>query len=236
MAQKTVNLPGIGDVILAKRQGTRNLRLSIAPDGKIRVGMPYWAPYSAGISFALSRQDWIEKHKPARASSFSDGQRVGKSYRLIFVNNDSVLKTRSRIVNNQIVITSALDISNATVQKTAAAACERALKKDAQALLPQRLKHLADRHVFSYKSVRIKRLRSRWGSCSSDKVITLNYYLIQLPWELIDYVILHELTHTTHLNHSKEFWDRLAALLPDIKRLRREIKAHKPVIAPQALA
>lgn len=237
MAQKTVSLPGIGEVVLAKRRGTRNLRLSISADGRIRVGMPYWAPYHAGISFVISRADWIKKHSVSYfLAPLTDGMRIGKSYRLYFLTDKNVKSTRSRITGNRIVIKSYLEPNNPTVQKIALSACERALKKEAQILLPIRLKELAQSRGFKYKSVRIKRLRSRWGSCSSQKEITLNYYLVQLPWPLIDYVILHELTHTTHLHHGPDFWQAMQSLLPDVKQRRKDIKQHKPVLVPQALA
>lgn len=237
MAQKIVSLPGIGEVVLAKRKGTRNLRLSIGADGRIRVGLPYWAPYQAGISFALSRAEWIKRHAPEPANGLlAEGMRVGKSYRLHFIRDDSAKNVRSRLVANQIIIKGPVDPSHPATQKVAAAACERALKKDAEKLLPQRVEALARTGGFNYKSVRVKRLRSRWGSCSNQKDITLNYYLIQLPWSLIDYVILHELTHTKHLHHGSAFWEHLQALSPEVKRHRQDIKRHKPVLKPQALA
>jgi len=237
MAQKIVDLPGIGEVVLAKRKGTRSLRLSIGADGRIRVGMPYWAPYQAGISFAISRSDWIKKHAPeSRSGLLTEGMRVGKSYRLHFIRDDSIRGARSRLVANRIIIRTSIDPSRPEAQKRAAAACERALKKDAEKLLPQRVKELAAARGFDYGSVRVKRLRSRWGSCSNQKDITLNYYLIQLPWTLIDYVVLHELTHTMYLHHGSAFWDHLQSLMPEVKQHRKDIRQHKPVLTPQALA
>jgi predicted metal-dependent hydrolase len=78
MSQKTVVLPGIGEVLLSKRKGTRNLRLSISSDGRVRVGMPYWAPYHTGIKFAQSRVEWIRQHQASISKSeIKDGGRVG---------------------------------------------------------------------------------------------------------------------------------------------------------------
>ena len=70
----------------------------------------------------------------------------------------------------------------------------------------------------------------RWGSCSSDQMITLSYFLMQLPWDLIDYVILHELAHTKHLNHGPGFWSELEALCPDARARRKSIKEFRPAI------
>lgn len=112
------------------------------------------------------------------------------------------------------------------------AACEKALKIEAEKLLAIRATELATRFGYSFKSLTIKKLTSRWGSCSSRREITLSIYLIQLPWPLIDYVILHELAHTKHLHHQKPFWDEMEASIVDARSRRREIKKYRPTILP----
>jgi predicted metal-dependent hydrolase len=234
MAQKYVDLPGIGQVLLAKRKGSRNLRLTIRPDGVVRVGLPAWAPYSVGIKFAKDRTDWINRHlMNSQKPPLKHGDRIGKSFRLDFRHDNARKTVVTRIVANEIRIQSPYPISHADAQKAAAAASERALKTDAERLLSLRLKELAVKYGFSFRSLKVKKLRSRWGSCSSQSDITLNIYLIQLPWKLIDYVILHELTHTQHMNHSQDFWDHMQKILPDTKALRRQIRLFRPDIIVQ---
>jgi len=98
-------------------------------------------------------------------------------------------------------------------------------------LLPQRLDQLAAQNGLNYSSVAIRQLKSRWGSCSSAKHITLNLFLMQLPWHLIDYVLLHELTHTKVLRHGPPFWEELEKHAPGARKLRREISAYQPIIS-----
>lgn len=233
MAQKIIELPGIGNVIIAKRRGAKNLRLSIKPNGQVRVGLPVWAPYSTGVKFAMDRSDWIlrnlNSHQPL---ILKDGDRIGKSYRLCFVATTDRSKTSSRLGQNTITISSHLSTDSPLVQSKAIQACERALKKEAQKLLSQRVRQLAKDNRLTYKELRIKRLVSRWGSCSNQGSITLSYFLVQLPWHLIDYVILHELVHTKHHNHGPDFWNLFEELLPGAKKLRREIKQYHPVLLP----
>ena len=121
--------------------------------------------------------------------------------------------------------------ADAKVQEAAQKACLRALKLEASSLLPPRLKELAEIHGYSFNKVTIKKMKSRWGSCDSNQNIVLNQYLIQLPWHLIDYVLLHELNHTVHMHHSPKFWSALKALLPNVKALRKEIKEHHPTLS-----
>lgn len=235
MAQKIVWVPEIGELLLSKRRGSKNIRLSINSQGKVRVGLPAWVPYSAGIKFALSRSDWILKHRGTELKpALINGGRIGKSYRLEFKHNPSLAKTISRISPGLVRVASPKPLSSSSVQEHASKAAERAIKLEAEKLLPHRLAVLANRYDFSYKEVRIKKLTSRWGSCSSDKKIILNYYLMQLPWEMIDYVLIHELVHTKYLNHSLEFWQSFEKIYPDAKSTRKQMKNYKPVMAALA--
>lgn len=229
MAQKKVLIPGIGEVLLAKRRGSTHLRLSITAKGVVRVGLPYWVPYAAGINFAKQRTDWINKHLSAHgASDFKTGDHVGKSHTLNIIQNPALNSPSSRITQNEITVSSPYEVSHPSTQKKVVEACNRALRKESETLLPQRLRYLAVQHGFSYKDVRIRSLTSRWGSCSANKTITLSYFLIQLPWNLIDYVLLHELVHTQHMNHAPAFWAALERVMPGAKKMRKQVNAHKP--------
>jgi len=66
--------------------------------------------------------------------------------------------------------------------------------------------------------------KSRWGSCSSANSINFNYYLAKLPYELIEYVVVHELAHIKHKNHSQEFWDLVEKFMPDMKKRRKKLR------------
>jgi len=231
MAQKIIYVPEIGELILSKRRGATNMRLSINAAGKIRVGMPYWAPYQAGVAFAKSKADWINKNLATHSVQLlQDGDLIGKSHRLKFVYKPLQKTTIAKVGANSITVTSPYDITSPRVQKKIHQVSEKALKAEAEFLLPQRLEALAKRHGYEYKSVQTRKLISRWGSCSSTKIITLSYYLVQLPWSLIDYVLVHELIHTRHMNHGKEFWDDFKKITPNARILQKEIRAYKPLV------
>jgi len=233
MSQKTFDIPGIGPVILAKRRGARNLRLSVTAGGTVRVSMPSWLPYRTGVEFARTRTEWIQQHRPSNESKLLiSGHRVGKAHRLEFI-QAAGKNTAARITPSTIKIASALEWDHPEVQSKARLAGERALKQEADNLLPQRLEYLAKKFGYSYRSVQSKKLTSRWGSCSSEQRITLSYFLMQLPWELIDYVLIHELIHTEHMNHGPEFWAAFERALPDAKAKRREARIHHPRLSAQ---
>jgi predicted metal-dependent hydrolase len=104
---------------------------------------------------------------------------------------------------------------------------ETKLYLQAKASLPGELAQLAQIHGFIYQSVQIRKSKTRWGSCSSIRTISLSLYLMLLPAHLKEYVLLHELCHTIHMNHSPAFW----ALLDQYtngksKELRKELRAY----------
>lgn len=108
---------------------------------------------------------------------------------------------------------------------------EESLRRNAKIILPPRLERLSKQYGLSYNSVKINSSRGRWGSCSARKDINLSYYLVLLPFRLIDYVLLHELCHTREMNHSERFWQLLdrftggkaLALRKELKEYRTEI-------------
>ena len=218
-------------ITVYKRKASRSLRLSIDPSGQIKVSIPLWAPYKVGISFAQSRQDWIRAQQPM-VRLLQDGQTVGKAHYLRLMADESLAKPATRIDDATITVRypAGLSPGDPIVQHAAREASVRALRKQAEQLLPQRLASLAAEHDFHYKSVGIKQLKARWGSCDQHGHIVLNLFLMQLPWELIDYVLLHELTHTVILRHGPDFWSHLGQVLPDFARHKKTIRDYHPIL------
>jgi hypothetical protein len=101
------------------------------------------------------------------------------------------------------------------------------LRAQAARELPSRLLELARVHGFGVAAVSIRNQRTRWGSCSASGRISLNWRLIQLPPAVCDYVLLHELAHLRHPNHSAPFWREVARLCPHHAEARRWLRASK---------
>lgn len=230
MASKQFSLSAQRTVTISKRKGSRSLRLSITPDGRVRVTMPTWLPYAAGLEFAKTREQWIAQQMPAR-HVLTDGAAIGKAHHLHLLPG-KVNAVRTRLSGNQIWVRypEAPGPEDPAVQAAAHKACVRALRRQAEQLLPQRLAVLAAQHGYAYRSVRVKELKSRWGSCDSQQNIVLNLYLMQLPWDCIDYVLLHELTHTTIMRHGPDFWGAMQGVLPAVKTLRKTMRGYQPTI------
>lgn len=99
------------------------------------------------------------------------------------------------------------------------------LKKIAEEYLPKRVTDLAFKYGFNVNSVKIRRQKTRWGSCSSKGNLSFNYKLIKFRKEVIDYVIIHELCHLREMNHSKKFWELVHNSCPEYKTLKKELKS-----------
>lgn len=88
------------------------------------------------------------------------------------------------------------------------------------------VKHWNAHYQFSYSTIRVKRMKSRWGSCNSQGVLTFNYDLLFLEPELLDYVVVHELCHLEQMNHSRAFWKLVGHTIPDYKKRVTKLKKY----------
>ena len=99
-------------------------------------------------------------------------------------------------------------------------------KNNAKIYLLRRLEEIAQQHGFIYNKATVRNQKTRWGSCSGKNNLSLNIQLINLPHELIDYVIFHELVHTKVKNHSPVFWKKLDEFVGNAKSLNKELKQY----------
>ena len=229
MAVKYFELPEIGKIGAYKRKGSRSIRVSVTDSGLVRVTLPNWVPYKTAIAFVQSKADWIAKQRQTSVSVLENNQAIGKAHHLIFQPDSTVNRISSRIKGTEAIVIYPLTLrlQDNRVQTAAKAVSIRALRHEADNLLPKRLLTLASEHGLSYTSVNVRMLKTRWGSCNSRSEITLNIFLMQLPWHLIDYVLLHELTHTKVMHHGPKFWKEFQLYLPDAQKLRKQIRSYK---------
>lgn len=105
---------------------------------------------------------------------------------------------------------------------------KKILMKKAREYLPYRLEYFAKLYGYSYGQCRLSHAATRWGSCSSRQTISLNIGLMQVPEPLRDYVILHELAHLNHMDHSPAFWEEVSKHDPRYKEHRKKLKMFSP--------
>lgn len=100
------------------------------------------------------------------------------------------------------------------------------MHSDGGKIFKEKLNDFAKQMNVHFNMVRIKNVKTIWGSCSSKKNLNFNFKLFFLPEALIDYVFVHELAHLKHMNHSKAFWSEVEKQISDYKKRREELKRY----------
>lgn len=218
-------------LIFVRHPRARRYILRVLPDGTARVTIPRRGSRQEAERFVNAQQRWIEQQRLRRldlqarpAAPPPDPHIVlfrGKEIRIErFVDGDD---HKVRFGDRALTLKSAAeDPRNSIV---------RYLRKVAANELPERLLALAAAHQLAVARVAIRDQRTRWGSCSSTGCISLNWRLVQMPDDVRDYVLLHELMHLREPNHSRRFWRHVAAVCPDFQQSRRWLRTHESLLA-----
>lgn len=106
------------------------------------------------------------------------------------------------------------------------------LQGEAKRIFGERLAVYADKLGVTYSVYALSSAATRWGSCSSDGKIRLNWRLIHFPMSIIDYVVAHELSHLREMNHSPAFWQTVESIFPEFREARHTLKHHPPELLP----
>jgi predicted metal-dependent hydrolase len=106
------------------------------------------------------------------------------------------------------------------------------LQGEAKRVFGERLAIYAEKLGVNYRAYALPSAATRWGSCSSDGKIRLNWRLIHFPLSIIDYVVAHELAHLREMNHSPRFWQTVESIFPEFREARQTLKSHPPELLP----
>lgn len=222
-----------GKITVRRSAIAKQVKLRVAPDGSLRASLPIKTPiFFVKHLLKNSRPELRKILAQAKPNYiYENGMHIGKSHTLIIqpTSNENFSVSRSA---QQIILRLPyhMNIQNEAILKAIREATINALRLEAKSYLPRRLAFLAEKHGYNYKSTHFSHASGRWGSCSSSGTISLNIALMKLPFELIDYVIIHELSHTKQMNHGKLFWALVAKADPDYKQHRKLLKAQNPSI------
>ena len=226
---KSIHIDSIGEVKIRKNKNARSILLKITPYDGLTVTLPWYATWKNAEEVIQKKLPWIREHlhRQLEKRILFNEQTIFKTreHRLQIRQSDipkTVIKTARGIIN--VNYPAAKDIRSPEIQQAIRTGIIKVLKKEARAFLPERTAKLADRHGFLFGKLTFRNQKTRWGSCSSGNNISLNIQLMRLPDEKIDYVILHELCHTKIRNHGRDFWQLLESVMPDARRIHREMK------------
>jgi len=209
--QKIFVFDDIGKVVITKKSGLRSLRLHVHPAKGVTMSIPWHVGFNEALTFLDSKKSWVvNKLNNFETQQFKDFF-VGDGYTfsnvMIQIDYRNTKKLSAKYTENKllIVLPENTDYKSEQIQAFIKKACAMALKNKATGVLPDKVTIAAQKHGFRHGNIRIGNSRTRWGSCRSDNRITFSCFLMLLPEELIDFVIIHELCHTVHKNHGDSF-------------------------------
>jgi predicted metal-dependent hydrolase len=181
-------------VVIARHRLARRYVVRVRPDGEIRLTVPRGASIKGGLAFVRRQAGWIARER-LRLQRLADSWSPGST---VWVRGEPVTVTTDGF--------------------------EAQVRDLADRELPARCLELARAHGIDIAGVQVRDQRSRWGACSAGRAIMLNWRLIQMPPAVMDYVILHELSHVRHPNHSRRFWNEVERVCPDWRASERWLR------------
>jgi hypothetical protein len=200
----------------------KRLRLTVTPTGLLQVVAPHWADTERVNQLVQERAPWVFRklrqveayHPLPKPLNYISGETVlylGRQYRLkVHQGPHSPAKLRGRFLHVTVPDKTNLASVESAVTHWYRIRAESVFKRTLDKCLP-----IASRHGIQPPKITIRKMRTRWGSCTANGRITLNLHLIQTPSHCIEYVVMHELCHLKHHNHSKAFYKLLSTCMPD---------------------
>lgn len=207
------------------------MRLSVKPGPKVVLSYPPHATHGAAVTFLKDNLAWLERAlgrsrsvQPSLIRHLEKFPWMTYDDRLLDVRIETAGRIMMKIDREQDAVTFTLPVG----QRDLAAA--KAVRRAAEDGLSKAVSRLGRTTGVSFSAVTVRDQTSRWGSCSASGSLSLNWRLVLLPPRLHDHVILHELAHRRHMDHSDRFWGQLAAWDSDWKKHDRELTRRWSVI------
>lgn len=234
-SEKTVDYKYFGKINIVKSSRASRISISMKPFEPLKLTVPVFVSYKSAEEFLDQKQNWIFKNLE-KIRKLEDQYTVFSEDTEFMTHEHTLEITRVRLEsplvslkNKKIMVRlpEQTDINDPEIQDMIRWGIQAAWRKEAKKYLPERLGELSRKHHLSFNKVIIKNNRSRWGSCSHKNNINLSLHLMRLPDYLIDYILVHELVHTVHKNHSKKYWTDLEKIFPGAKLADRELKGYR---------
>ncbi|MBD5395437.1 MAG: M48 family metallopeptidase [Lachnospiraceae bacterium] len=212
----------------------KSIAISFDRDGNLIVKAPYFVRNRDIDAFVRSKEDWIEataiRLKREREKKERERLKLESGDILPLLGNQLLLsviredRSRAKItcVRERLLMYVPYDADYEYRQNT----LEKWYRKEALAIISKKAAYYAEMLGVRYEDIHIKDQKSRWGSCSGKGNLNFNWRLIMAPEQVLDYVVIHELCHLRHMDHSREFWELVESICPFYKQLKKWLKEH----------
>lgn len=203
------------DITLKFKKGVKNLRLRVSKDTKISLTLPFYTTQKLAINFLEQHKEWLKStHKKIAKNLLKDDEilYLGKLYKLEFKENIT-----------------GVNICEAKILAPNQKSLEKFQKIKAKELFSDIMAKFLPLINKNVNRLSIRKMQTRWGSCNCKKgYINLNLNLLEKPVNLIEYVILHELTHLIYPHHQKSFYDFIQRVMPDFREREKMLNSMPP--------
>lgn len=197
------------------RSARRSLSVSVSAENKITVRAPLGLSEKRIKEFLNGKKPWLDKIVYNNARRLNANRDI-LNYQSIYVCGKKVpliISDRNEITSDGVFVKSLNKIKDTFIKKFSANFLALA-------------QNVSDEMGLPANSFSIRAYRGKWGCCDLKKNITFNYLLFMLPFEIQNYVIVHELIHTICFNHSPTFWKLVQKFVPDYKKIRKSLKEY----------
>ncbi|MCB1161442.1 MAG: SprT family zinc-dependent metalloprotease [Candidatus Krumholzibacteriia bacterium] len=226
--------------VLVRRRGRRRLTLTVEPRHGLRVLAPLRLSLREIEGFITRERDWLRERLDEAAAweqahplrRFEDGETLlllGERWTLRV--REELGRSRARVERGArfegpgtITLRLPEGLRAGERREAAAAALERWYRRLAKELLSARVAHWSAATGLAPTRLSVRDTRSRWGSCSARGHLSFNWKIVMAPPAVVDYLVVHELCHLRHLDHSPRFWTLVGRHCPDYERARRWLR------------
>ncbi|MBN2509791.1 MAG: M48 family metallopeptidase [Spirochaetales bacterium] len=236
-------------VIIKRRRGQKNIRIRITRTREVIVSAPFETPVAEIRHTLLKKSAWIHGHLQKLNEDYARFDPVktlmynGRHYRVVPVDGtittvnpvrgkpekDSVKKGCPVCVHDS-EIQVCFNPAQANPEEEMLTLVRKWLISRAKATITPRVESLSRQHRIKVSRIMFRNQKTRWGSSSSNGTLSFNWRIIMAPPAVQDYLIIHELIHQRHMNHSKAYWKDVAARVPDYEKAERWLKDHRNLI------
>lgn len=207
-----------------KRSSRKTIAIEIGYDGTMIVRAPFQVPVSTIEELLQNKKHWIYENQKKRMK-----ESAHKKDCVYYLGRSLMLQMKEHRSNHLEV---ELGQDHLVIKKPVGFSLnvpvflEHWYKKQALALITKTVEEYSQIMQVTYHNITIKDQKTRWGSCSSKGNLNFNYRLIMAPQEVLTYVVVHELAHRIHMDHSRAFWNQVGKVMPDYERNRLWLKEH----------
>lgn len=210
-------------ILYRRHARARNYVMRLRHDKTVLVTIPRRGTREFARQFVASRKRWLEKQWRILQARPTPPQVLRPGMEILLRGRPVVLELRRNGEGWELQF-GPERTPLANPEGNLRPALEQHLRNLARAQLARRAEELARQQASQVKHIVVRNQRSRWGSCSCNGTVSLNWRLIQLPDAVRDYIIIHELTHLRHLNHSPLFWREVGKACPDYRAAEEWLK------------